>query len=188
MIEHNPDRTTDNWPEIRAASAAALPEDIVAFIEKVRQGPHPESQLIGVLHRVQAHFGYLAEEQLDAVAQLLQVPTAKVTGVATFYHFFRLEARGRFGISVCMGTACYVKGADRIAARLREELGIELGQTTTDGLFSLEQTRCLGTCGLAPVVMINDRIHGQVKPDDVPALLRRCQELAGKDRADQPRK
>ena len=162
---------TDNWAQVEANSRAALPDDVVKFIEECRQRPHPESHLISVLHRVQGHLGYLGEEQLDAVAQLLQVPAAKVAGVATFYHFFRLQPRGKFLISVCMGTACYVKGADKVADKLREELGIEFGQTTTDGLFSLEEARCLGTCGLAPVVMINDEVHAKVTPDQIPALL-----------------
>ena len=156
---------------MRRASAEALTPEIVAYIEKCAHDENAHSHLIGVLHKVQGHFGYLGREQLDAVAQLLQVPTAKVTGVATFYHFFRLEPRGRFVINVCLGTACYVKGAERIADRLKDELGIQFGETTTDGMFSLEATRCLGTCGLAPVVMIEDKVFGDMTPDQVPALL-----------------
>ncbi len=163
--------STDNWAEVEAASRAALTPEIAAFIAECRSRPHPESQLIAVLHRVQAHFGYLGVAQMDAVAQLLRVPAARVTGVATFYHYFRLQPRGQFMINVCMGTACYVKGADRVAARFREELGIEFGQTTTDGQFSLHDAVCLGTCGLAPVVMINDKVYPRVTPDQVPGLL-----------------
>lgn len=165
--------STDNWNEIKTASQALLPPDIVAYIETCRQEPHPESQLINVLHRVQGHYGHLGREQLDAVAQLMQIPTAKVTGVATFYHFFRLTPRGKFVIKVCLGTACYVKGAERLSERIREELGISFGETTKDGLFSLEATRCLGTCGLAPAIVIEDEVHGQVTPDQIPALLER---------------
>jgi NADH:ubiquinone oxidoreductase subunit E len=168
---------TDNWASVEAAAAAALPEDVVRFIAECRGEPHPESQLIAVLHRVQERLGHLGREQLDAVAQLLRVPTAKVTGVATFYHFFQLHPPGRFHISVCLGTACYVKGADKVAARLKDELGIDFGQTTTDGQFSLQGAACLGTCGLAPVVMINDVVHGRVTPDQIPALLEKT--LAG---------
>lgn len=163
--------STDNREEVLAACRAALTDDLVRFIETCRQGPEPASQLISVLHRVQGHFGHLGAEQLDAVAQLLGVPAAKVAGVATFYHYFRLQPQGRFMISVCMGTACYVKGADKVAAKFKDELGIEFGQTTTDGLFSIHEARCLGTCGLAPVVMINDEVFGKVTPDQVPALL-----------------
>ena len=164
---------TDNWEEVQAACRAALTDDIVGFIEDCRKGPEPASRLISVLHRVQGHFGHLGTEQLDAVAQLLGVPAAKVAGVATFYHFFRLQPQGRFTISVCMGTACYVNGADKVAAKFKDELGIDFGQTTTDGLFSLHEAHCLGTCGLAPVVMINDEVHAKVTPDQIPALLQR---------------
>jgi NADH-quinone oxidoreductase E subunit len=167
----NSPTATDNWAEVKQACEAVLTEDIVRYIETCRAGPEPASQLISVLHRVQAHFGYLGTEQLDAVAQLLGVPAAKVAGVATFYHYFRLQPQGRFSISVCMGTACYVNGADKVAAKFKEELGIEFGQTTTDGLFSLHEAHCLGTCGLAPVVMINDEVHAKVTPDQIPALL-----------------
>jgi len=162
---------TDNWEQVENAAQTILGEPIVALIEKCRATPHPESQLINVLHEVQSQFGYLAAAHLDAVAQLMQVPAAKVAGVASFYHFFRLKPRGRFMINVCLGTACYVKGAERVAQKIIDELGITWGETTKDGVFTLEGSRCLGTCGLAPVVMIDDAIHGDVTPDQVPALL-----------------
>jgi NADH:ubiquinone oxidoreductase subunit E len=164
-------KNTDNWEQVEAAAKLVLGEPIVAAIEKYRGQPHSESQLIAVLHKVQAEFGYLSDSHLDAVAQLLQVPAAKVAGVASFYHFFRLKPRGKFIINVCLGTACYVKGAERVAQRVIDELGITWGETSKDGIFTLEGARCLGTCGLAPVVMIDDEIHGDVTPDQVPALL-----------------
>jgi len=162
---------TDNWPSVEAAAKEVLGEEIAGFIEHCRALPHPESNLIAVLHRVQAKFGYLGTAHLDAIAQLMQIPAAKVSGVASFYHFFRLKPRGKFMINVCLGTACYVKGADRIAQKIIEELGISWGETSKDGVFTLEGARCLGTCGLAPVVMIDQEIHGQLTPDQVPALL-----------------
>jgi NADH:ubiquinone oxidoreductase subunit E len=162
---------TDNWTEVEAAAKLVLGEPIVAMIERFRAEEHSESQLIAVLHRVQAEFGYLAETHLDAVAQLMQIPAAKVAGVAGFYHFFRLRPRGKFIINVCLGTACYVKGADRVAQKIIDELGITWGETSKDGVFTLEAARCLGTCGLAPVVMVGDDMHGEVTPDQVPALL-----------------
>jgi NADH:ubiquinone oxidoreductase subunit E len=154
-----------------AKSAAALPQEVVDFIAECRRGPEPESQLISVLHKAQGHFGYLSGEVLMAVAQLMQVPAAKVSGVASFYHFFRLQPRGRFIINVCLGTACYVKGADRVAERLKQELGIDLGETTKDGMFSLEASRCIGTCGLAPVLMVGDEVYAQMTPDRIPGLI-----------------
>ena len=164
-------KNTDNWEQVEAAAKLVLGEPIVAAIAKYRGQPHSESQLIAVLHKVQSQNGYLAETHLDAVAQLLQVPAAKVAGVASFYHFFRLKPRGKFMINVCLGTACYVKGAERVAQRVIDELGITWGETSKDRVFTLEAARCLGTCGLAPVVMIDDEIHGDVTPDQVPALL-----------------
>jgi NADH:ubiquinone oxidoreductase subunit E len=163
--------STNNWEEVQAVAKAALTEPIVRYIEQCIAGPEPASQLISVLHKVQNHFGYLGAEQLDAVAQLLQVPAAKVAGVASFYHFFRLQPHGRFQINVCLGTACYVKGAERVAQKIMDELGITWGETSKDGVFTLEGSRCLGTCGLAPVVMIDNEVHASVTPDQVPAIL-----------------
>ena len=163
--------TTDDWNEVMAESRKALPAQLVEYIAAVMKVPEPHSQLISVLHKVQGHFGYLGREQIDAVAQLMRIPQAKVTGVATFYHFFRLKPRGRFMVHVCLGTACYVKGASEIAERVKEELGVDFGETSKDGMFSLEKSRCLGTCGLAPVVMIDEEVHGKVKPEQVRALL-----------------
>jgi NADH:ubiquinone oxidoreductase subunit E len=94
-----------------------------------------------------------------------------VAGVASFYHFFRLKPRGKYVINVCLGTACYVKGGDRVAQKFMEELGIQWGETSSDGIFTLDAARCLGTCGLAPVVMIDEQIHGNVTPDHVPVIL-----------------
>ncbi|HOZ48449.1 MAG TPA: NADH-quinone oxidoreductase subunit NuoE [Candidatus Hydrogenedentes bacterium] len=164
---------TDNWAEVEARSKGALPPEVVDFIEQCQSDPQAASNLIAVLHMVQERLGYLGQEQLDAVAQLMHIPAAKVSGVATFYHYFRLRPCGRHIIRVCLGTACYVKGADRVAQRLKEELGIDFGETTTDGLFSLEASRCLGTCGLAPVIMVDEDVHGQVTLDQVPVILDR---------------
>jgi len=177
---------TDNWEQVEAAAKLVLGEPIAAFIEECRREPHPESQLIAVLHKVQAKFGHLSDTHLDAVAQLMQAPSAKVAGVASFYHFFRLKPRGKFMINVCLGTACYVKGADRVAQKVIDELGITWGETSKDGVFTLEGSRCLGTCGLAPVVMIDDQIHGDVTPDQVPALLEKYLKKSREESRQQP--
>ncbi len=169
---------TDNWQEIQKNSEKALGPQISRYIKQVLQQDHPESQLISVLHKVQDRFGFLGIQHLDAVAQLLAVPTSFVTGVASFYHFFRLVQPGSYTISICMGTACYVKGADRIADRFRQELSLDFGQTSKDGLFTLVAARCLGTCGLAPVIMIGNDVHAKVSPDQVPALLDKYRQLA----------
>jgi len=158
---------------MKTESKKTLHPDIVAFIEDCLKKEHADSYLMAILHKIQDHYGYLSEEHMYEVAQRLQVPTSTVSGVSTFYHFFRLTPRGKYAISVCMGTACFVKGADKILEAFRSELGIELGETTKDGLFSLENTRCLGVCGLSPVVTINNKVYSQVTPQQVPELINR---------------
>ena len=157
-------------------ASAALDQDIIGFIEECAAKEHSESYLIAVLHKVQNRYGHLSEAHMNEVAQRLQVPASTVSGVATFYHYFRLKPRGKYAISVCLGTACFVKGADKILEALKTELGIEVGETSSDGLFSLEESRCLGVCAMAPVVTINDRIFGNVSPKQVPEVLNRLRE------------
>jgi NADH:ubiquinone oxidoreductase subunit E len=177
---------TDNWPNLERGYRAMLPEDVVAFIDANRAMEHSESMLIATLHMVQGHYGHLGPGHLEAVAQLMQVPLAKVTGVATFYHYFRLQPRGKYLINVCLGTACYVKGAEKVAQKLTEELGIHFGETSKDGIFSLESTRCVGTCGLAPVVMIGDEVHGPLTPGQIPNLLESYLARAAEDLVAEP--
>ncbi len=178
---------TDNWQLVQSTAQRVLGDSIVQFIQQCSSSAEPHSHLIAVLHKIQAQYGYLAEAHLDAVAQLMQIPAAKVAGVASFYHYYRLQPRGRYMINVCLGTACYVKGADRVAQKLTEELGIKFGETTTDGVFTLEGSRCLGTCGLAPVLMIDDEVHAQVTPDQIPAILERYMAKVRKEQAPAPR-
>ena len=154
--------------------STTLDKTIIDFIEECLEKPYADSYLIAVLHRVQKRYGYLSTEHMDEVAQRLQVPTSTVSGVATFYHFFRLQPKGKFAISVCLGTACFVRGADRVLEAFRDELGIEVGETTPDQLFSLETTRCLGVCAMAPVVTINDKVYSKVTGTQVPDLLNRA--------------
>jgi NADH-quinone oxidoreductase E subunit len=148
-----------------------LDSKIITFIEQCLTKEHSESYLIAVLHKVQQKYGYLSTDHMDEVAHMLKVPTSVVSGVATFYHFFRLQPRGKFAISICMGTACFVKGADQVADAFERELGIHVGETTSDGLFSIENSRCLGVCAMAPVVMINDQVYSKVTAQQVPQLL-----------------
>ena len=154
-----------------AKARQVLPEPIAQFIAECRQRPHPDSYLIAVLHKVQNQFGFLGREHLDAVSQLMQIPSAKVTGVASFYHFFTFTPQGEHKLAVCLGTACFVKGADRVLARFKELLGIEVGMTTLDRRFSLQVARCVGACALAPVVIVDEKVYGNVKPDDVGRIL-----------------
>ena len=133
--------------------------------------PNPKSYLIAVLHKIQGRYGHLSTEHMNQVAQIMQIPTSTVSGVATFYHFFRLQPRGKYSISVCLGTACFVRGADKVLDAFRSELGIDLGETSSDGLYSLEVSHCLGVCALAPVVTINNQVFSKVSPKDVPQLI-----------------
>ena len=155
-----------------------LDKDILTFIRTCLKKDKPDSYLIAVLHKVQEKYGWLSEAHMNEVAQLLQVPTSTVSGVATFYHFFRLKPKGKYHISICLGTACFVKGADKVLEAFQTELGIEMGETTQDGLFSLENSRCLGVCALAPVVTINEQVYSRVTAKQVPELIRQVQEEA----------
>jgi len=151
-----------------------LDSEIIKFIDECREKEHADSYLIAVLHKIQGKYGYLSDEHMHEVAQRLQVPSSTVSGVATFYHFFRLQPKGKYHISLCLGTACFVKGADKILEAFRSELGIELGETTPDKLFSLECSRCLGVCALAPVVTINDQVYSKVSPTQVAELINKA--------------
>ena len=153
-----------------------ISRETLSFIEECHNEEYPKSQLIAVLHRIQMQFGYLPEPCLDEVAQRLQIPTTIVSGVASFYHFFSLQPKGKYVISVCMGTACFVKGADKILEKLRLELGIEIGETTKDGMFSLDNSRCIGVCALAPVMTINDKVYSQVTPQQIPGIINSIRE------------
>ena len=154
-----------------ASATGELPEHIVRFIEQTRSLPHPESYLIAVLQLLQKHFGYLPAKTLDAVSQRMQIPSAKVTGVATFYHFFTFVPKGKHTVSVCLGTACYVKGAGILVERLKEMLGVEVGHASKDNLFTLECARCVGACALAPVVIVDDQVYANVRPDELVKIL-----------------
>lgn len=127
--------------------------------------------LIPVLHGVQELYGYLPEEVLKLVSGGLDIPMSDIYGVASFYHFFSLEPKGEHIIRVCMGTACYVKGGQNIINRLSQELNVEIGKTTIDRKFTLEATRCLGACGLAPVMTVDEKVYGRVTLEDIRIIL-----------------
>lgn len=133
--------------------------------------------LIPVLHEVQEVYGYLPEDVLKEISEKLNVSLAEIYGVVTFYTQFSLNPKGRFKINVCLGTACYVKGSGDILDKFKEKLGIDVGQCTQDGKFSLDACRCIGACGLAPVIMINDDVHGRLVPDDVEGILEKYKDL-----------
>lgn len=127
--------------------------------------------MMPVLQQAQGIYGYLPEHVLERIATELREPMSKVFGVVTFYSFFSREPRGKFLVRVCMGTACYVLNAQGVLDALAMELGVEVGQTTEDKLFTLETGRCFGACGLAPVITINDHVHQRVAAADVPRII-----------------
>lgn len=130
-----------------------------------------KSALIIVLHKAQEIFGYIPAEVQEFIAEELEIPVAKVYGVVSFYNFFSMEPKGKYQISVCTGTACYVRGAGKVLENLEKELNIGVGGVTKDGLFSLDCLRCVGACGLAPVVIVGKEVHGKVKPTDIKKLI-----------------
>jgi len=147
-------------------------KELKTYIADFANKKHPKSYLIAVLHKAQNIYGYLSRETMEFVSEEMQVPTSTIWGVATFYHLFNLTPKGKYVISVCMGTACYVKGAVEIMEAMKEELKIKEGETTEDMMFTLQEARCLGACGLAPVIMINGKIHGDLTPAKVKTILK----------------
>jgi NADH:ubiquinone oxidoreductase subunit E len=145
--------------------------ELKATIDETREKPYSDSYLIAVLHKAQALYGYLPKDVIDIVAEEMGIPTAHIWGVATFYHYFDLEPRGKHLVSICLGTACYVKGAAQIEETLKQQLKVGMGETSEDGLFTLQPARCLGACGLAPVVMIDDKIYGDLTPKKMTDIL-----------------
>ncbi len=130
-----------------------------------------ESELINVLHKVQGKLGYLPAEVQEVIARELKTSVAKVYGVVTFYSFFTMIPKGEFPISICMGTACYVRGAEQVLSEFKRQLKVEVGESTSDGKFSLNCLRCVGACGLAPVVTVGEKVYGRVAPTQVKDII-----------------
>ena len=148
-------------------------EEIDKIIEKYKDDPGP---LISILQELQSIFGYLPKEALFYISEKLKIPESRIWETVTFYTQFYLEPRGKNTIRVCIGTACHVKGSSRVLERLQKKLGIKPGETTLDYTFSLETVRCLGTCFLAPVIMINSDYFGNMTPDKVERAVARYKE------------
>lgn len=147
-------------------------KDVDQLKQVCKEFNNEPGELINVLHRAQSIFGYLPAEVQEVVAQELTVPVAKVFGVVTFYSFFTMIPKGRHPISICTGTACYVRGAEKVLDEFKKRLNIKVGETSPDGKFSLSCLRCVGACGLAPVVLIGDKTYGRVSPDGVKDILK----------------
>lgn len=136
-----------------------------------------EGSLIQVLHEAQELYGYLPLEVQREISTLMNIPLAEIYGVVSFYTQFSINPKGKYKVNVCMGTACYVKGANEVLDKFRTRLSIDVGECTEDRRFSLDACRCIGACGLAPVVTINDDVYGKLTPDDVDAIIDKYEEL-----------
>ena len=141
------------------------------LLEVIAQNKDLPGALLPVLHEAQEIYGYLPIEVQQMVADGLGISLSEVYGVATFYSRFSLTPKGKHRISVCLGTACYVKGADKVLAAVEKKLGIKSGECTADGLFSIDSCRCVGACGLAPVMMVDEEVYGKLTPDLVGKIL-----------------
>ncbi len=149
-------------------SQSLFSDDLLSFIDEWKNKP---GNLIMVLHRVQSEIGYISREAADEVSRLLDVPLATIWGVVTFYHFFKLNKPGKYNIQVCLGTACYLKGGDMIIDELALQKGLEVDGLTEDGKFSLQAVRCVGCCGLAPVMTIGGEVFGKVTKNQIAGIL-----------------
>ncbi|RDY25952.1 NAD(P)H-dependent oxidoreductase subunit E [Romboutsia weinsteinii] len=149
-------------------------DELDTFISSL---PTKKGSLIQVLHHAQGLFGYLPKEVQLHISKQIGVPASKVYGVVSFYSYFTTEPRGKYKISVCLGTVCFVKGSDKVLAEFENQLGIKSGETTKDLMFSLEGLRCVGACGLAPVVVVNGKVYGHARPEQVAEILDYCNQV-----------
>ena len=145
-----------------------LPAELVEFVDEWRDRP---GNLIMILHKMQGLYGFVPREAALALARYMDVPLARIYGVITFYHYFKLSKPGRNQMSVCMGTACYLKGAGDLIAEIEQLLSIGVNSVTDDGEFSLESVRCVGCCGLAPVLTVNGEVYGKVNKKELAGIV-----------------
>ncbi len=153
------------------------PEQEAQLMQVIAKHKDEKGAVIPVLHEAQGIYGYLPIEVQEMIAEGLDVPLAEIYGIVTFYAQFSLTPKGKYEIGVCLGTACYVKGSGDILEKIKEILNIEVGDCTPDGKFSLVATRCIGACGLAPVLTVNEDVYGRLVVDDVADIIKKYQEL-----------
>lgn len=137
-------------------------EEMNSILEKYSKD---KSNLIQILNEVQENYGYIPKYSQISISEYLDIPLAEIYGVITFYARFTLKPKGKYNIAVCLGTACFVKGSEKVLDKAKEILKIDVGETTEDGKFSLEATRCIGACGLAPVFIVNEEVYGKATPE-----------------------
>ncbi len=146
-------------------------DELTDYIKENLNSEHPQSSLIAVLHYAQESFGYLNKDIMEHIAQVSEVPAAEIYGVATFYGYFKHTPQGKHRISVCMGTACYIRGAAKLLEMIEDDLDVKVGGTTEDMQFTLDETRCVGACGLAPVLTVDERVYARVEPEQIKEIL-----------------
>jgi NADP-reducing hydrogenase subunit HndA len=139
--------------------------------EVCREFGNDPKNLINILHKAQSFFGYLPAEVQEIIAQEMKIPVARIYGIVTFYSFFSMLPKGKYPVSVCLGTACYVRGAEKVLDEFKKVLNIKVGEVTPDNKFSLNCLRCVGACGLAPVVIIGEKTFGRVAPESIKEML-----------------
>ncbi|MBP0029185.1 bidirectional hydrogenase complex protein HoxE [Roseofilum sp. Guam] len=159
-----------------SAKPAAKDKRFKALDVTMKRNQYRQDALIEILHKAQGAFGYLEEEVLEYIARNLKLPLSRVYGVATFYHLFSLKPSGTHTCVVCMGTACYVKGGDKVLAALEDHTGVHSGETTPDGQVSLVTARCIGACGIAPAVVFDGQVAAQQTPESVIERIKGWQE------------
>lgn len=153
-------------------SKEILTDDLkLQITDIIQKYSNQEGALINVLHETQHVLGYIPYEVQKFVSEKMNIPVSEVYGVVTFYSRFTLEPVGKYKIGVCMGTACYVRGSDKVLDRVQSILKLKAGKTSEDGLYSIEATRCIGACGLAPVITVNEDVYGKLAAEDVDAIL-----------------
>ncbi len=158
-------------------------ERMKQIIQQVKEKNRGEENLLEILHAIQEEEGGLPKQLLLDLSEVMNIPLAKIWNVVTFYNFFKLHKSGKYVVKVCKGTACHVKGADKVIEELEKILGIKVGETTKDGMFTLEIVRCVGACGLAPVVMVNDDLHGNLDtPEKIKAMIDQYKKEAGEEK------
>ncbi len=157
--------------EITTIAFSGTKEQEEQLMKAINENKGKAGALIPVLHEAQNIYGYLPIEVQKKISDELDVPMAEIYGVVTFYTQFTTNPKGKYNVAVCLGTACYVKGSGIILDKIKEKLGIDVGECTPDGKYSIEATRCIGACGLAPVLTVNDDVYGRLTPDDVDDIL-----------------
>jgi len=151
-----------------------FPQELMSFIDEWKEKP---GSLIMILHKTQEIFGFISRPSAEKVSRLVGIPLARVYGVITFYHFFKTKKPGKHKISVCLGTACYLKGAQDLIDETRKLLGLEPNGVTEDGQFSVDPVRCVGCCGLAPVLTVGKDTFGKISKNDIPGIIAKYQNI-----------